>query len=147
MGARHGPFDGRQTKAVSCANGPRRDDTLGVRVGERLSKYRIDNREDGDGGTDAKREHRATTGWRSKRLAGTDSQPRFGRSPQSALLSRWWAHLVGALRVHRINTAPTILHKDIEEIRQLGAVMLSVEPAVRKPGVRGANLAVVGQYW
>jgi hypothetical protein len=47
--------------------------------------------------------------------------------------AQWWAHL----QFTRINTAPTILRKKIEDFRQLGAVRLSVEPAVPKPGVRG----------
>jgi hypothetical protein len=33
----------------------------------------------------------------------------------------WWAHLVGALRVHPHNIAPTILRKKIEDLREAGA--------------------------
>jgi len=36
-----------------------------------------------------------------------------------------------------VRDEPIILRKKMEDFRQLGAVMLSVEPAVPKPGVRG----------
>ena len=52
----------RHVLAGASGVGPERldrDDALGVRVGERLQQDRIDHREDGDGGADAKREHRA----------------------------------------------------------------------------------------
>jgi len=44
-----------------------------------------------------------------------------GRAPLEP--GRWWAHLVGAPRVPRINIAPTILPKKIEDLREVAALM------------------------
>src|SRR4051812_5254542 len=42
--------------------------------------------------------------------------------------AKWWAHLVGALRVHPHNIEPTILRKKIEELRTLLPVGLAECP-------------------
>jgi len=44
--------------------------------------------------------------------------------PNPRNLAQWWAHLVGAIRVHRVNIEPTFLRKKIEELRILRVICL-----------------------
>jgi hypothetical protein len=51
------------------------------------------------------------------------------RSPTDRYRAEWWAHLVGAPRVHPHKHSPTILPKKIEDVREFGAFMFLLPPA------------------
>jgi len=54
-----------------------------------------------------------------------DRPPQFDRDAarSCATAPAWWAHLVGAFRVHPHNIEPIILRKKIEDLREVRASM------------------------